>query len=1021
MVREEQSRRLAERARVAGLISAEQLAEAIEAEPVVAGDKSLPDYLVERGFLTRTQWQALARELARDDFGRAPPPVALPPEVEKAAADPSHVLAEFVLVEKLGRGGAGVVWKAWDRDLSRYVAVKIPSLPDDSVELRERFTREATAAARLSHPNIVPVFRVGEAEGRPFLVMPFIDGATLDAAPPPLPRALEAMRGAALAVEHAHRHGVVHRDLKPGNIMLDREGRVFILDFGLVHLLEAEAARGVTAPGQALGTAAYMSPEQARGDARARDPATDVYALGATLYQLATGRAPFLGDSFAAIVSKVVNDEPLAPRRLRPDLPQDVETIILHAMDKDPARRYSSAADLAEDLRRMIEGEPIAARRLTLIGRSARHLRRWMWRGGPRPLLAACAVVALGGAVMAWRLHAARGEAAAAVREAGRVSLETALRLRRAGDLEGVRALLPRFAEVHARAVRQAPGLAEADYLMGRMYRAAMNDGQALAFQESALRNDPRLASARYERAILLSKKYGAALADLLEAALVINDPGVAARAARSLPPPKVEDLLMGEPELARARTTILADARHLQSAASSAVDVLAARGVLAFHEGRHLDAIDQLQQALARDPDREEAWEHLAMAAAALGRLAEAEDAFSRGMKRDRGYWPYHWRRCRLRIRTGDYAGALADAERAVEMDPRPVDGWLCRGIAHMFLAGAAMARGRDPRPELAAANADYDRAASIDPSVREIDLVRALAHRQLGIHHMHHGEDPLPDFARAEASLSAAIAARPAYATAWRARARTLFVRGLYEAAIGLDPEPTWASAQADFDEAIRLDRARVETWHYRGDLAAHRGAHRLQAGGDPEADFDAAEADLEEALRARVHPALQVSRGLLRTFRGHAAAARGEDPLPSWRLAEHDLDGALAAAPDHLDGLLRRGGLRLARAAFLRGHARATEAAGDERGAEGDLRRVLALSPDHAEALRELGFLHFLRGNRAEALVDLRRALAVNASLATDIARRLKLAAPRGDLARALGVETRTSRAADSSTAR
>src|SRR5579859_930171 len=285
--------------------------------------------------------KALHDEVDRDDYALFRPDRAMPPEVAEVLAEPDRRMAEFIRVSRLGQGGIGEVWKAWDSRLGRWVALKLPMASPDQDGAAERFSREALAAARLTHPNIVSIHRVAEENGRCFIVMQYVEGQSLRATKLDLGRALETMRDVALAVHYAHEQGVIHRDLKPGNIVIGPEGRPFVLDFGLAHL--EQAGRVQSREGLVAGTAAYMSPEQARGEAGARERATDVYSLGATLYEIVTGRAPFDGASFAETLEKVLHREPPSPRSILPTLSVDVEAVILKAMDKDPRRRYASA------------------------------------------------------------------------------------------------------------------------------------------------------------------------------------------------------------------------------------------------------------------------------------------------------------------------------------------------------------------------------------------------------------------------------------------------------------------------------------------------------------------------------------------------------------------------------------------------------------------------------------------------------------------------------------------------------
>ena len=289
--------------------------------------------------------------------------LAMPTTPEAGGAEaPLPEFPGHEVLDQLGRGGMGIVYRARDVRLGRIVALKtLLEARYATPEQIERFLDEARAVARLRHPNIVAIHAIGEHEGRPYLSLEYVEGGSLArrlVSGPMAPRpAAELVETVARAIDAAHRAGVVHRDLKPGNVLLTAEGVPKVGDFGLAKLLDSDSA--LTGSGQVMGTPSYMAPEQAEGHSSRVGPAADVYAMGTILYQALTGRPPFLGDSALETIRLVTTTEAVPPTRLRPDVPRDLETICLKCLEKDPARRYASAAGLADDLRRFLDGRPI--------------------------------------------------------------------------------------------------------------------------------------------------------------------------------------------------------------------------------------------------------------------------------------------------------------------------------------------------------------------------------------------------------------------------------------------------------------------------------------------------------------------------------------------------------------------------------------------------------------------------------------------------------------------------------------
>ncbi len=339
---------------------------------------------------------------ATTDFSRTsdadPPLVEIPPEPPSGES-----IGNYDLLAELGRGGMGIVHKAQDRRLGRLVALKVILAGGHAgSKERQRFQIEVEATAKLQHPNIVQVYEVGEEGGRPFMAMEYCPGGSLEDQirdqPQPPREAAQLIATLADALHQAHQAGIVHRDVKPANVLLAANGAPKLADFGLAKSLNDED--GLTQTGAIMGSLGYMAPEQALGRTRDATPATDVYSLGALLYKLLTGRPPFQGPNQLETINSIAAADPVSIQVLQRRVPQDLVTICHKCLEKSPARRYATAAALADDLRRFLADEPIQARPLATVERA------WRWaKRHPGPtfvLLAGVAMLLLVAVCLAW-------------------------------------------------------------------------------------------------------------------------------------------------------------------------------------------------------------------------------------------------------------------------------------------------------------------------------------------------------------------------------------------------------------------------------------------------------------------------------------------------------------------------------------------------------------------------------------------------------------------------------------------
>jgi len=927
---------------------------------------------------------------------------------EEARAFPVEGWDRYQFVSFVAEGGMGCVYKAIDPKLNRPVALKF--LRGDDPRMVERFLQEARAQAQVQHEHICRVYEVGEVQGRHYIAMQYIDGETLSGGKLDLSleQKVKALKEAAEAVHAAHRIGLIHRDLKPSNIMLEKtaEGTwwTYVMDFGLVR---EQSARGATLTGIVMGTIDYMSPEQARGERQLLDRRTDVYSLGATLYEVLSGQPPFAGDSMSDVLLKVMHDDPVPLRKVNPRIPEDLETVAMKCLDKEPHRRCESAKALADELQRYLEGEPVLARRTSRAYRVWRKARKH--KAVATALSVAILAVLVAGAIgaYAWRTASTRTRMAQRFgQEVERVEgvMQRAYLL----PLHDIRAEMKLVRDRMRRVEEQAREMGSAAAgpghdALGRGHLALQEYEEAREHLERAVRNGYDTPPVRYALGLALGHLYREALDDSKRLT------GSALQKEKR----RIEEELR-KPALAslRASTGVELDAPVF------------VEGLIAYYEDRYEAAIRCAEQAFARAPWLYEAktlegnsWQMIG------GMKRDREDhqgairdyerageaygvAISIGRSDPRNYVAEAWRWSRTvddlhdlhqrwedalepAIRAADQAliansedprayeaksriyesaaiyrmsvgkddqsavdKAIECADRTLQIDPRSIDALVAKGVVLQWKGFRESQRGLDPRPSLKSSNEALSRGFQIQPGDINIHALLGLNCLFMAMYEAERGMDPRGTVRQGIEFLEKHIAAVPTQCEPRTFLGLMYYVEAEHEIGHGIDPTSSIERSIDSYDDALRISPDDPSAWTNLGLAHAQMATALATKGQDPESA-------LTQADRCAQH-AIQVSPGLANGYdilgdanmiRARFALDHDADPTKPLAAVRRFAERAIQLDPEHVDSRLNlcRADLLAARWAM---HIRA------------DPRTMLARARGHATRATDLN------SSRAEA---------------------------------------------------